>query len=65
MDLTAYHDFRKTFEGFEDEEWKKIKPLPKSKNEDKAYEEYNQTIKSVFKNIIGKYGDKKVTNIKE
>lgn len=69
-DLLAFHDFRKMYEGYDDEyssqAYNQYKNNPKHKsaiqNESKAWKEYESHINTVVNKILGKYGD---TRIKE
>lgn len=65
-DLTGYHDFRKMYEGYDDEytskahdEWDKSHKGSREK-EAKAYDEYAKYAKEVTDSIVGKYGNAKL-----
>ena len=63
--LDDYHDFRKTYEGFEDVEWDRAEKdyynNPSNKrardNEDAAYKKYEAECKIAVNNLVGGYGE--------
>lgn len=65
--LGAFHDFRKTYEGYEDAAWTKgQKKFYKDRGispdaADKVWDDYNASIKSITKDLIGNYGRKSTT----
>ena len=70
--LDAFHDFRKTNEGFEDEYWSKAEKewnkTPKAKSRkvcDQAWEEYLNAQRSVVEKMIGSNKDIKVNSLEK
>jgi len=69
-DLDAYHDFRKTFEGFEDEAFEKAEkafysnPENKAAKErvDKAYNKYMTECQKAADDLIGEYGNRRLSS---
>lgn len=67
--LDQFHDFRKTFEGFEDERWSKGEiewnKTHNSKDSEKKYieakDDYYKECKKVAYKLLGKYGETPVT----
>ena len=67
--LDMYHDFRKTYEGFEDHAWQQgqkkfykdrgINP----KAIDKAYDDYKKACVDAANDIVGHYGDTRVSKM--
>lgn len=69
--LDAFHDFRKLYEGFQDDELTKAEKKYAQRtgydprNADKALTAYVQECKKARDAIVGRYGNMKVKNIKE
>lgn len=70
--LDGFHDFRKMYEGYEDEEWDKAKAVwdkteagKQYENADKAWNAYykkcGEVGQEVAKQILGEYGNKKIS----
>lgn len=59
-DLDAFHDFRKAYEGFQDEEWGK---LESSKKSEKAFNNYINESKKIANRILKSNDDVKIKNI--
>lgn len=71
VDLTIFHDFRKTYEGYQDYYWniyeKKWNQSPegkeakkKEKEWEKAFHTYHNKCEDVSKSLLGEYGNKKL-----
>ena len=71
VDLTFFHDFRKTNEGYQDHYWsiyeKKWNQSPEGKEAKKKEKEWNNAFHSYYnkceeisKSLLGKYGNKKL-----
>jgi hypothetical protein len=74
--LDGFHDFRKMYEGYEDEEWSKAKAIwdktesaKQRENADKAWDAYykkcEEVGQDVAKQILGEYGNKQISTFDE
>ena len=67
--LDGYHDFRKTYEGYEDAAWTKGQKQFEKKiginqaEKDRAWDEYKKICKDVGKEIVGMYGNTTVSRL--
>ncbi len=65
-DLDGFHDFRKVYEGFEDERWSEALDKYKKKkgitsDADALWKEYNAAVNDTTRQLIGKNGKKSVS----
>lgn len=67
--LDAYHDFRKVFDGYQDEEWSKAQEKYDKKNgtdSSKSTEYYNDWYnysKELADSLVGRYGNTKISDL--